>query len=222
VVEGEDRFFDDKTIFDYIDGSGEVYRATTCANAVTGVLEEAGSLSFSMCSTWAPLQMPSASSRRHGREAVAIARMVAASGWLNFWKDRYFVSITVQEENPQALRLPWNWAGRLAPASCKRSAAEAAGTPAQRGLQARTIRFLHHPIVLTIISISPTKDPGTLACDRRGVGDLPQSSRQRTPAARSYPMRRARRPRKISAALPPDADADGITRLETTGGHRPG
>ena len=25
--EGEDRFFDDQTIFDYIDGAGEVYRA---------------------------------------------------------------------------------------------------------------------------------------------------------------------------------------------------
>jgi len=27
TFEGEDRFFDDKTIFDYIDGEGEVYRA---------------------------------------------------------------------------------------------------------------------------------------------------------------------------------------------------
>ena len=27
AVAGEDRFFDDQTIFEYIDGSGEVYRA---------------------------------------------------------------------------------------------------------------------------------------------------------------------------------------------------
>jgi len=43
AVEGEDRFFNDQTIFEYIDGSGEVYRAYNLRQCLARTYSKAGS-----------------------------------------------------------------------------------------------------------------------------------------------------------------------------------
>ena len=105
TVEAEDRFFDSVTIFDYINGAGEVYgsynmkkclsRRFTTANGPAIILdifdmgssEEAFGV-FTHDQEGEPLDV--------GQDALS------RPGLLSFWKDRFFVSIYSEEETVEA------------------------------------------------------------------------------------------------------------------------
>jgi len=221
VVEGEDRFFDDKTIFDYIDGSGEVYRAYNLRECLSRVYSKEGGqfIVLDVFDMGTPADAFGVFTHDTDGEAVAIGQDGRwRPGWLNFWKDRYFVSITVQEENPQAfeaaLELGRQVGARILQEGARPKLLERLP---QRGLQAGTIRFLHHPIVLNyhfylsdenILELSPATD-AVLATYHRAAGSARLLLVQ-------YPHADAARraAENIRRHYLPDADADGITRLE--------
>jgi hypothetical protein len=77
TAESKDRMYDRETIFSYIDGAGEVYRAY---NMRIGVFTH----------------------DRDGRAVDVGQGALYRPGWLSFWKGRFFVSIYIEKETAAA------------------------------------------------------------------------------------------------------------------------
>jgi len=221
VVAGQDRFFDDKTIFEYIDGAAEVYRAYNLHGCLSRVYSKEGGppLVLDVFDMGTPADAFGVFTHDTDGEAIAIGQDGRwRPGWLNFWKDRYFVSITVPEENARAFEAALEL-GRLVDARIpkKGERPKLLTHLPQAGLQAGTIRFLHHPIVLNyhfylsdenILELSSATDV-VLATYQRPAGSARLLLVQ-------YPdVGTARRAAEnIRRHYLPDADADGVVRLE--------
>jgi len=151
-AEPEDRLFDNETIFDYIDGTGEVYRAYNMVKCLSrrytnpqgapiildifemGSSEDAFGV-FTHDQDGEPLDL--------GQGALYRA------SWLSFWKDRFFVSIYAEEETASAATTVRELGKAVS------SVITAEGPKPQillhlpsLGLQPRSVRYLHHHIVL--------------------------------------------------------------------------
>ena len=152
TAENEDRFFDSETIFSYIDGAGEVYRAYNMERCLSrryttpngppivldifdmGSSEDAYGV-FTHDQDGEPLDV--------GQGALY------RSGWLSFWKDRFFISIYAEEDTVAAVKAIQELAMVMA------SLIKAQGSKPQillklpqEGLQSKRTRYLHHHIVL--------------------------------------------------------------------------
>ncbi|MFH1125439.1 MAG: DUF6599 family protein [Pseudomonadota bacterium] len=148
----EDRYFDDRTIFEYIDGAGELYRAYhmkrclsrryTTPNGPAIILDifDMGTSKdafgvFTHDQDGEPLDM--------GQGALYRA------GWLSFWKDRYFASLYGEQETEAARAAIREIAGRLA-----LIIKEEGPKPfilsylPPRGLQSKSIRYFHDHHIL--------------------------------------------------------------------------
>jgi hypothetical protein len=71
------------------------------------------------------------------------------SGWLNFWKDRFFVSIYTEEETiaaQKAVKALGKQVDALVPSRGTRPKIILQLPP--KGLNAESIRYLHHPVIL--------------------------------------------------------------------------
>lgn len=101
----EDKLFDGETIFDYIDGAGEVYRAFNFKSLLARQFSKEGQPNiiadlFDMGSAKDAYGIFT-----HGveEEEIAIGQGATyAGGLLSFWKDRFFVSLYAEEETPEA------------------------------------------------------------------------------------------------------------------------
>ena len=148
----DDRVFDEKTIFSYIDGAAEVYRAYnfkrcfsrryTTLNGPAIILDI-----FEMSSSEDAYGVFT-----HDLDGTKVAvgqdgRL--RPGWLSFWRARYFVSIYMEEEIAAAEQAVMEL-GRLVADKITGNST----TPKiidilpPVGLQRDTIRYLHHFIVL--------------------------------------------------------------------------
>ena len=151
-AEPGDRLFDDETIFDYINGAGEVYRAYnmlwclsrryTNPNGPPIVLDV-----FHMASSEDAFGV---FTHDQDGEVIQIGQDgLYRPGWLSFWKDRFFISIYAEEETASATRSIMELGKVVA------SLIMAQGSkprilmllPAE-GLVPRSIRYLHNHIVL--------------------------------------------------------------------------
>jgi hypothetical protein len=220
-VEEEDRLFDEKSIFDYIDGSGEVYRAYNMRQCLSRVYSRTDGPAIVLD----VFDMGSAADAfgvfTHDTEGEVIAIGQDGRwrpGWLNFWKDRFFVSVTVQEENVQAYEAAKKLGQQVAHSIPKEGLRPNLLThlPPQ-GMENGSIRFLHNPIVLNyhfylsdenLLNLSPRTD-AVLATYRRGNGGARLLIVQYPDAVEA---------RKAAAALMvhylPDAGPPGTARLE--------
>lgn len=147
-----DRFFDDETIFDYIDGAGEVYRAYNMRKC----------LSRRYTTPNGPAIVLDIFDMRSSEDAFGVFTHdqdgepldvgqggLYRSGWLSFWKDRFFVSIYMEEESAAAEKAVRGLARRVASLiSHEGPKPQILSLLPQKGLQARTIRYLHHHILL--------------------------------------------------------------------------
>lgn len=221
VVDGEDRFFDDKTIFEYIDGSGEVYRAYNLRQCLARTYSKAGSPGVLLDVFDMATSADAFGVFTHDTDGEAIAIGQDArwrTGWLSFWKDRFFVSITVQEENAQAFEAAKELGRQVAlriPRVGSRPKLLSHLPP--QGLQTDRIRFLHHPIVLNyhfylsdenILDLSPQTDAVLATYQNANTSarlllvQYPDANTARKAAE------------NIRRHYLPDADAEGISRLE--------
>lgn len=150
--EPNDRFFDDETIFDYIDGAGEVYRAYkmrkclsrryTTPNGPPIVLDI-----FDMQSSEDAFGV---FTHDQDGEPVDVGQGgLYRSGWLSFWKDRFFVSIYMEEESVAAERAVRGLAKEVASIISREGPKpQILSLLPQKGLQPRTIRYFHHYVLL--------------------------------------------------------------------------
>jgi hypothetical protein len=102
---GEDQWFDPQTIFDYIDGGGEIYRAYNFQRLFVRRLKKAGQ----------PDILVDFFDMGSSRDAFGVFTQdlegvdwgigqgsTYKSGLLSFWRDRYFISLTAEAETPEA------------------------------------------------------------------------------------------------------------------------
>jgi hypothetical protein len=151
-AESNDRLFDDETIFDYINGAGEVYRAYnmgkclsrryTTLNGPPIVLDI-----FDMRSSEDAFGV---FTHDQDGEPVDVGQgSLYRSGWLSFWKDRFFVSIYMEEESAAAEKAVRRLAKEVASLiSHEGPKPRILSLLPQKGLQPKTIRYLYHYIVL--------------------------------------------------------------------------
>jgi hypothetical protein len=152
TAEPKDRLYDEKTIYSYIDGGAELYKAYnlrqclsrryTATNGPSIILDI-----FDMGTSNDAFGVFTHDTDGNAIEIGQDARY--RSGWLSFWKHRYFVSIYMEEETDAAEK------------AVKALGREVAAHIAQKGFRPRilqklpseglvsgSVRYLHHPIVL--------------------------------------------------------------------------
>jgi len=152
TVKPGDRFFDKETIFSYINGAGEVYRAYnmkmclsrryTTPNGPAIVLDI-----FDMGSSEDAFGI--FTHDQDGEELDLGQGALYRPGWLSFWKDRFLVSIYMEEETVAAEKAVREL-GRVLSSLIRTHG------PMPRillklpseGLQPRSVRYLHHHTVL--------------------------------------------------------------------------
>jgi hypothetical protein len=150
-AESNDRFFDDETIFDYIDGAGEVYRAYNMRKCLSRryTTPKGPPIVLDIFDMRTSEDAFGVFTHDQDGEPVGVGQGgLYRSGWLSFWKDRFFVSIYMEEESAAAE----NAVRRLAKEVASRISHEGPKPKIlsllpQKGLQPRT-RYLHHPILL--------------------------------------------------------------------------
>jgi hypothetical protein len=147
-----DRTFDEKTIFSYIDGAAEVYRAYNFRQCFSRRYTLSGGPAiildiFDMASSEDAYGVFT-----HDIDGTKVdigqdGRL--RPGWLSFWKGRFFVSIYMEEESraaEQAVKeLGRQVADKIAGHGTK---PEILSQLPPAGLQTDRIRYLHHPIML--------------------------------------------------------------------------
>jgi len=182
-ADGEDRVFDDRTIFDYIDGAGEVYRAyhmhrclsrRYTASPATAIILDI----FDMGSSEDAYGVFT-----HDRDGDPVdigQEGLNKAGWLRFWKDRFFVSIFDEAQSADS-REAAKALGKAVAALISRNGETprlVALLPAP-GLQGRSIRYLHDHIILNshfyladenILHLGPRTD-AVLAAYQQGRDD---------------------------------------------------
>jgi hypothetical protein len=123
TAEPKDRLYDEETIYSYIDGGAELYKAYNMRGVFT-----------------------------HDTDGKAIDIGQDAhyrSGWLSFWKHRYFVSIYMEEETVAAEKAVKTLGRKVAARIAKKGfRPRILQKLPSEGLVSGSIRYLHHPIVL--------------------------------------------------------------------------
>ena len=118
---GQDRFFDSETIFDYLDGGGEVYRSYNIKLLLSRRYEREGAPAiiadlFDMGSAADAFGV--FSHDLDGEPAWVGRDSNYKAGLLSFWKGRFFVSLYAEEETEETRRAVLDM-GRLASAAIK-------------------------------------------------------------------------------------------------------
>jgi hypothetical protein len=179
-AESNDRFFDDETIFDYIDGAGEVYRAYNMYKCLSRryTTPEGPAIVLDIFDMQTSEDAFGVFTHDQDGDPVEVGQGgLYRSGWLSFWKGRFFVSIYMEEESGPAERAVRALAKGVA--SCipqEGPKPRILSFLPQQGLQPRTTRYLHHYIVLNyhfyladdnILNLGPETD-AALARYKRG------------------------------------------------------
>ena len=152
TAEPKDRLYDEKTIYSYIDGGAELYKAYnmrqclsrryTTANGPSIILDI-----FDMGTSNDAFGVFTHDTDGNVMDIGQDDRF--RSGWLSFWKHRYFVSIYMEEETVAAEKavkaLGREVAARIEKKGFRPRILQK--LPSE-GLVSGSIRYLHHPIVL--------------------------------------------------------------------------
>jgi len=220
-ADGSDRLFDDKSIFEYINGAGEVYRAYNLQRCLARRYTSPGK----------PAIMLDLFDMGSSHDAFGVfthdtdGKVVSIGqdgryrpGWLSFWKNRFFVSIYMEDETPAAAKAVKNLGNQIAsliePEGARPSILK--NLPGN-GLKVKTIRYLHHPLVLNyhyyisdenILNISATTDSV--------LADYLRNNHTARLLLVNYPdtASASHSHRNFLLHYLPNADAAGTTRLE--------
>ena len=151
-AQADDRIFDQNTIFSYIDGGAEVYKAYNFRRCLSRRYTLSGGPAIILDIFEMGASEDAYGVFTHDIDGAKIdigQDGLLRPGWLSFWKARFFVSIYMEEESPAAEKavkeLGRQVADKIAGQSFKPKILSLLPPP---GLQADRIRYLHHPILL--------------------------------------------------------------------------
>ncbi len=152
TAQEKDGRYDRETIFDYINGAGEVYRAYNMRGCLSRRYTAAGEPAivldvFDMGSSRDAFGV--FTHDRDGKPLKVGQEGLYRPGWLSFWKGRFFVSIYMERETAAAKEAAF----RLAKAVDSLIGQEGEKPPVLRklppgGLEDRIVRYLRHPMLL--------------------------------------------------------------------------
>jgi len=151
-AEAEDRVYDPETVFDYLDGAGEVYRAYNFRALVSRRFKKEGEPDIIVDL----FDMGSAADAfgvfthdLDGEDAALGQGGNYKGGLLSFWKDRYFVSISAEGETAETKEAVFAM-GRIMDSAIRRRGEK----PSLVGLvpppfdDAKAVRYLHNYVIL--------------------------------------------------------------------------
>ena len=105
TVEDKDRIFDKKTIFDYIDGAGEIYLSYNMKSCLSRQFpsQNGPAITLDIFDMGSSEDAFGIFTYEQDGEPLEVGQgALYRPGWLNFWKDRFSISIYVEEETPDA------------------------------------------------------------------------------------------------------------------------
>lgn len=221
TAELPDRIFDPKTIFSYINGGAEVYRAynmQTCLSRRYTALNRPV-IMLDIFDMGSPRDAFGVFTHDTDGSVIDIGQNARLRpGWLSFWKSRYFISIYAEEDTEAAEQAIKELAGKVAAAISQEGAPpKILRRLPSEGLQNKKIHYLHHFMVLNyhyyladenILNISAETDVvlATYHLDNKGARLLLISYANAQNAMQS-------RTRFLKHYLP-DADSTGSALLE--------
>ena len=148
----EDQIYTPQTIFSYINGGAEVYKAYNMRRCLTrryatpagpAIVLDLFDMGTSEDAYGVFTHDPAGDAIQLGQDGRL------RPGWINFWKDRFFISIYSEEETPAAqtaVRLLGEKVDSLINARGTRP--KIISRLPEDGLQAASIRYLHHHVIL--------------------------------------------------------------------------
>jgi hypothetical protein len=147
-----DQFYDSQTIFDYIDGAGEVYRAYNMQRCLSRryVTPEGPALILDLFEMASSYDAFGVFTHDPDGDVLAIGQgAVYRSGWLGFWKDRFFVSLYADDETEATKQALLELAGKVASLIKKEGPKpQILSRLPKKGLQAGSVRYFHdHPVL---------------------------------------------------------------------------
>lgn len=221
TTSAEDRIYDEKTIFEYINGAAEVYRAYNMKQCFTRryIRERNPAIVLDIFDMASAKDAFGVFTHDTDGNVVSVGQEGRyRPGWLSFWKHQYFVSIYMEEETEEAEEAVMAL-GQTVASIIKKSGnkPELLHKLPKEGLKTQSIRYLHHPIVLNyhyyisdenILDIS-SRTEAVLANYRKG-GQETRLLMVRYPDIKSAESAYY----KFLKNYLPDADANGTARLE--------
>ena len=148
----EDRIYDSETIFGYIDGAAEVYRAYNMRRCLSRryASPDGPAIVLDIFDMGSSDDAYGVFTHDPEGEVVELGQDGRLRpGWLNFWKDRFFISIYSEEETGLAIEAV-KALGKIIDSLISTRGAKPAILkllPAE-GLKTDTVRYLHHPMIL--------------------------------------------------------------------------
>ncbi len=148
----EDHIYNEKTIFKYINGAAEVYRAYNMKRCFARrySIEKGPAIVLDIFDMGSSRDAFGVFTHDTDGDSIAIGQGGRyRPGWLSFWKHRYFISIYMEEETEKAEKAVLELGRRVASIIM-----ESGDRPKilnklpKDGLETQSIRYLHHPIIL--------------------------------------------------------------------------
>ncbi|NNL76813.1 MAG: hypothetical protein HKO68_10805 [Desulfobacterales bacterium] len=151
-AEPPDRLYDEKTIFGYINGGAEVYKAYNMRACLSRryLSTDGPTIVLDIFDMGSPADAFGVFTHDMDGKVIDVGQNARLQpGWLSFWKYRFFVSIYAEDDTEATEKAVRELAEKVA-----------AGIPQQGvrpkilsrlprdGLLSQSIRYLHHPIVL--------------------------------------------------------------------------
>ncbi len=142
-----------ETIFDYIDGHAEVYLAYGFRGSIARRYlgpEELGDIVLDVFELASPEDAFGVFTHDQDGEEVAVGQgALFRYGWLSFWKGPFFVSIYAEGEGEAAIDAVYQLGHGVAAAiPAVGSLPAIVGLLPSRGLDPRSVRYLHDPTIL--------------------------------------------------------------------------
>ncbi|MHB8907256.1 MAG: DUF6599 family protein [Syntrophales bacterium] len=152
--DGKEEMFQSRSIFDYIDGAGEVYLAYNFKNLIVRQFEKEGSprITAELYDMGSPSDAYGIFSLERQDEEAGIGQgSEFGGGLLRFWKGRFFASVYADGEGPEARQAVLALGRAIADAV--RSTGQApklilALPDGKAGLVEKSIRYLHSHLLL--------------------------------------------------------------------------
>ncbi len=183
AAEPGDRIYDPETIFDYIDGAGEVYIAYDMRSCLSRrfAAEDGPTIVLDIFDMGSSKNAFGVFTHDQDGDPLELGQgALYRPGWLSLWKGRFFLSIYAEEETPAVEK-----ALRELAAAVASGIKEVGPKPSilsklpPAGLQTRAIHYLRHPMLLNyhyylsdenILELGPQTDAVLAAYRRDGKG----------------------------------------------------
>lgn len=149
---GDDNIYTPQTIFGYINGGAEVYKAYNMRRCLSSRYSTAQgpAIALDIFDMGTSEDAYGVFTHDPAGEAVKLGQDGRLRpGWANFWKDRFFVSIYAEEETAEAQKAVQRLGEKLDALIPTRGARpEIIHRLPPQGLQTTSIRYFNHPVIL--------------------------------------------------------------------------